>query len=320
MELGKSMKAMVYHKYGSPDELKLEEVAKPTPKDDEVLVKVKASSINRADLYMLKGSPFVIRLENGFTPKKKILGADIAGQVEAVGKNVKEFKVGDEVFGDISANGWGGFAEYVSAKENALVAKPTNITFEEAAAVPMASVTAFQGLQDKGQIQSNQKVLIYGASGGVGTWAVQISKSFGTHVTAVCSTRNVEMIRSLGADEVIDYTKEDFAENGKRYDLILAANGDLPLAKYKSALTPNGIYVCTGGSLKQIFSSLIFGSKQVRGLSSKPNKKDLIFIQELLANGKIKSVIDKTFPLTELADAFRYFESGKVKGKIVISH
>ncbi|HCR72246.1 MAG TPA: alcohol dehydrogenase, partial [Anaerolineae bacterium] len=167
------MKAMVYHKYGSPDELKLEEVAKPTPKDDEVLVKVKASSINRADLYMLKGSPFVIRLENGFTSKKKILGADITGQVEAVGKDVKEFKVGDEVFGDISANGWGGFAEYVSVKENALVAKPTQITFEEAAAVPMAAVTALQGLKDKGQIQSNQKVLIYGASGGVGTWAVQ---------------------------------------------------------------------------------------------------------------------------------------------------
>ncbi len=314
------MKAMVYHKYGSPDELKLEEVTKPTPKDDEVLVKIKASSINRADLYMLKGSPFVIRLENGFTPKKKILGADIAGQVEAVGKNVKEFKVGDEVFGDISANGWGGFAEYVSVKENALVAKPTNITFEEAAAVPMASVTALQGLQDKGQIQPNQKVLIYGASGGVGTWAVQISKSFGTHVTAVCSTRNVEMIRSLGANEVIDYTKEDFSENGKRYDLILAANGNLPLAKYKNALTSNGIYVCTGGSLKQIFSSLIFGSKQVKNLSSKPKKKDLLFVQELLANRKIKSVIDKTFPLIELADAFRYFESGKVKGKVVISH
>lgn len=314
------MKAMVYHKYGSPDELKLEEVAKPTPKDDEVLVKVKASSINRADLYMLKGSPFVIRLENGFTPKKKILGADIAGQVEAIGKNVTEFKVGDEVFGDISANGWGGFAEYVSVKENAVVRKPTQITFEEAAAVPMASVTALQAIQDKGQIQKNQKVLIYGASGGVGTWAVQIAKSFGTHVTAVCSTRNVEMIRGIGADEVIDYTQEDFSQNGKRYDLIIGANGDLPLAKYKSALTPNGIYVCSGGSLKQIFGSLIFGSKQVRGLSSKPNKKDLLFVQELLANGKIKSVIDKTFPLTELADAFRYFESGKVKGKVVISH
>lgn len=312
------MKAMVYHKYGSADELKLEEVVKPTPKDEEVLVKVKSASINRADLYMLKGSPFVIRLENGFTPKKKILGADIAGQVEAVGKNVKEFKVGDDVFGDISANGWGGFAEYVSVKENAVVQKPTQITFEEAATVPMAAVTALQAIQDKGQIQSNQNVLIYGASGGVGTWAVQIAKSFGAHVTAVCSTRNVEMIRGIGADEVIDYSKEDFSKNGKRYDLIVGANGDLALAKYKSALTPNGIYVCSGGSLKQIFGSLIFGSKQVRGLSSKPNKKDLLFIQELLASGKIKSAIDKTFPLTELADAFRYFESGKVKGKVVI--
>lgn len=314
------MKAIVYHKYGTPDELKLEDVSKPTPKDDEVLVKVKASSINKADTYMLKGEPFFLRLENGFTPKKKILGADIAGQIEAVGKNVKEFKVGDEVFGDISACGWGGFAEYVSVKENALVAKPTNITYEEAAAVPMAAVTALQGLRDKGQIQLNQKVLIYGASGGVGTWAVQIAKSFGTHVTAVCSTRNVEMIRALGADEVIDYTKEDFSQNGKRYDLILAANGDLSLKKYKSTLTPNGIYVCTGGSMKQIFSSLIFGNKQVRNLSSKPNKKDLMFVRDLLALGKIKSVIDKTFPLPELADAFRYFESGKVKGKVVVSH
>ena len=316
------MKAMVYHKYGTPDELKLEEVNKPTPKDDEVLVKIKASSINKADTFYLKGEPFFLRLENGVQkPKKiKILGADIAGQVEAVGKNVKEFKIGDEVFGDISACGWGGFAEFASAKENALVAKPTQITFEEAAAVPMAAVTALQGLKDKGQIQSNQKVLIYGASGGVGTWAVQISKSFGTHVTAVCSTRNVEMIRSLGADEVIDYTKEDFSENGKRYDLILAANGDLSLKKYKSSLSSNGIYVCTGGSLKQIFNSLIFGSKQVKNLLSKPKKKDLLFVQELLANRKIKSVIDKTFPLIELADAFRYFESGKVKGKVVISH
>lgn len=315
------MKAMVYHQYGSPDVLKLEEVTKPTPKDDEVLVKVQASSINRADLYMLKGSPFMIRLMNGLqTPKKKILGADIAGQVEAVGKNVKEIKIGDEVFGDISASGWGGFAEYVSVKENALVTKPTNITFEAAAAVPMSAVTALQAIQDKGQIQSNQKVLIHGASGGVGSWAVQISKSFGAHVTAVCSTRNVEMARGLGADEVIDYSKEDFSKNGKRYDLIIGANGDVPLAKYKSALTANGIYVCTGGSMKQIFGAMIFGGKQASSLTSTPNKKDLLFLQRLLADGKIKPVIDKIYPLHELADAFRYFEAGKVKGKVVISY
>lgn len=315
------MKAMTYREYGSPDVLKLEEITKPIPKDDEVLVKVKASSINRADWYMLKGEPFMLRLEAGIQkPKRIILGADIAGQVEAVGKDVKEFKVGDEVFGDISACGWGGFAEYVSVKENALVAKPSVITFEEAAAVPMAAVTALQGLRDKGQIQSNQNVLIYGASGGVGTWAVQIAKSFGTHVTAVCSTRNIEMIRSIGADVVIDYTKEDFVQNGKQYDLIIGANGDRSLADYKKALTPNGIYVCTGGSMKQIFSSLIFGNKQVRNLPSKPNQKDLLFIQELLATRKIKSVIDKIYPLEELADAFRYFETGKVKGKVVVSH
>lgn len=315
------MKAITYREYGSPDVLKLEEIEKPTPKDDQVLVKVFASSINRADWYMLKGEPFMLRLEAGIQkPKRIILGADIAGQVEAVGKNVKGFKIGDDVFGDISACGWGGFAEYVSVNENALAAKPTQITFEAAASAPMASVTALQGLRDKGQIHQNQNVMIYGASGGVGTWAVQIAKSFGTHVTAVCSTRNVEMVRSLGADVVIDYTKEDFSQNGKVYDLILGANGDRSLADYKRALSPNGIYVCTGGSMKQIFSSLIFGNKQVRNLASKPNQKDLIFIQEFLASGKIKAVIDKVYPLHELADAFRYFETGKVKGKVVIRH
>ena len=314
------MKAMVYRKYGSPGVLKLEEVTKPTPNDDEVLVKVKASSVNRADAYLLKGEPLFIRLEYGFSPKKIILGADIAGQVAAIGKNVTEFKVGDEVFGDISACGLGGFAEYASVKENALVSKPANITFEEAAAVPMAAVTALQGLQDKGRIQPNQKVLIYGASGGVGTWAVQIAKSFGAHVTAVCSTRNMDMMKAIGADEVIDYTKEEFSQNGIKYDLVIGANGNIPLAKYKQALTTNGIYVCTGGSMKQIFSSLIFGNKQVRNLSSKPNKKDLLFLRELLAAGKIKSVIDKVYPLHDLADAFRYYELGKVRGKLVISH
>lgn len=314
------MKAIVYTKYGSPDVLHLKDVEKPTPKEDEVLVKIKASSINRADLYMLKGEPFMLRFEAGLQkPKRIILGADIAGQVEAVGKNVKDFKVGDEVFGDISANGWGGFAEYVSVKENALVAKPIHITFEEAAAVPMAAVTALQALLDKGQIQQNQHVLIHGASGGVGTWAVQIAKSFGTHVTAVCSTRNIELMRSLGADAVIDYTKEDFSQSGKQYDLIIGANGNRSLADYKRALTPNGIYVCTGGSMKQIFSALIFGNKQIKSLTSKPNKKALMFLSDLLATGKIKPVIDKTYPLREVAEAFRYFESGKVKGKVVVS-
>ena len=315
------MKAIVYTEYGSPDVLHLKEIEKPTPKDNEVLVKVFASSINRADWYLLKGEPFLLRLEAGIQkPKRIILGADIAGQVEAIGKNVKDFKIGDEVFGDISACGWGGFAEYVSVKENALALKPANITFEAAASTPMASVTALQGLRDKGQIHQNQNVLIYGASGGVGTWAVQVAKSFGTHVTAVCSTRNVEMVRSIGADDVIDYTKEDFIQRGKVYDLILGANGDRSLSDYKKALTPNGIYVCTGGSMKQIFSSLIFGNKQVRNVSSKPNQKDLVFIQELLESEKVKPVIDKIYPLTELADAFRYFETGKVKGKVVISH
>ena len=315
------MKAIVYTEYGSPDVLHLKEVEKPTPNDNEDLVKVFASSINRADWYMLNGEPFLVRLEAGIQkPKRIILGADIAGQVEAVGKNVEEFKIGDEVFGDISACGWGGFAEYVSVNENALVLKPAQITFEAAASAPMAAVTALQGLRDKGQIRQNQNVLIYGASGGVGTWAVQIAKSFGTHVTAVCSTRNVEMVRFMGADDVIDYTKEDFIQAGKVYDLILGANGERSLADYKRALSSNGIYVCTGGSMKQIFSSLIFGNKKIKNLSSKPNKKDLLFIKELLETGKVKPVIDKIYPLAELADAFRYFETGKVKGKVVISH
>jgi len=322
------MKAIVYTEYGPPDVLQLEEVEKPTPKDNEVLVKVHAASANYADWGLLRGEPFLVRLMAGglLKPKNKILGADIAGRVEAVGRSVKQFQPGDEVFGDISACGWGGFAEYVCASENALVLKPANISFEEAAAVPLAAVTALQGIRDKGKIQSGQKVLINGASGGVGTFAVQIAKSFATEVTAVCSTRNLDMARSIGADQVIDYTQEDFTQSGQRYDLIIAANGDHSISDYERALSPEGIYVCTGGSLTQIFQSMLLGpwismtgSKKMGSSATKPNQKDLAFMKELLEAGKVVSVIDRRYPLSEVAEALRYLGEGHARGKIVIT-
>jgi len=322
------MKAIVYTKYGPPEVLQLKEVEKPIPKDNEVLVKVHASSVNYADWGLLRGKPFLIRLmEFGpLKPKNKILGADVAGRVEAVGRNVKQFQPGNEVFGDISACGWGGFAEYVSVPENALALKPANISFEEAAAVPLAAVTALQGIRDKGQIQPEQKVLINGASGGVGTFAVQIAKSFGAEVTAVCSTRNLDMARSIGADQVIDYTQEDFTQNGQRYDLIIAANGYHSISDYKRALSPEGIYVCTGGSMTQIFQSMLLGplmsmtgSKKMGNLAAKSNKKDLVFMKELLEVGKVVPVIDRHYPLSEVAEALGYLGEGHAQGKVVIT-
>src|SRR5437870_245970 len=247
---GTLMKAIVNTKYGSPDVLKLEEVEKPTPQDNEVLVKVHAAAANTADLHFLRGKPCVMRLMVYWLlkPKNTILGSDIAGRVEAVGRNVTQFQQDDEVFGNIR----GGFAEYVCAREDALVLKPANTTFEEAAAVPLAGVTALQGLRDKGQIKPGQKVLINGAGGGVGTFAVQIAKAFRAQVTGVCSTKNVDMVRSIGADHVIDYTQEDFTKNGQHYDLILAANGYHPISAYRRALNPEGIYATTGGSMDQM--------------------------------------------------------------------
>ena len=237
-----------------------QEVPQPTPGDNEVLIKVHAVSANSADLHMLRADPFLIRMSSGLLrPKQQILGADIAGTVEAVGKGVTRFKPGDEVFGDISACGWGGFAEYVCATEEALVLKPAKLTFEEAAAVPMAAVTALQGLRTKGKIQPGQKVLIYGASGGVGSFSVQIAKSFGAEVTAVCSTRHLDMVRSLGADRVMDYTQEDFSRNGHRYDLIVACNGYRPISDYRRALSPNGTYVMSGGAASQMAEAMLQG-------------------------------------------------------------
>jgi len=321
------MKAIVYTKYGSPDVLELKEVAKPTPKDDEVLIKVHAASVNAADLHYLRADPFLIRLMSGLLkPKNTILGADIAGRVEAIGSNVKQFKPGDEVFGDMSECGRAGFAEYVCARENALVLKPARLTFEQAAAVPMAAVTALQGLRSKGQIQPGQKVLVNGASGGVGTFAVQIAKSFGTDVTAVCSTGNVDMVRSLGADRVIDHTQEDFTQNGHRYDLILAVNGYHSISDYQRALNPKGIYVTTGGSMAQMSQAMLqgpwismTGSKKMSNMLARPNQKDLAFVKELLEAGKVVPVIDRCYPLSKVPEAIRYLEEGHARGKVVIT-
>ncbi len=319
------MKAIVNTQYGSPDVLRMLEVAKPTPKENEVLIKIHAVAVNAADWHLLKADPFLVRLQFGlFKPKHTILGADIAGRVEAVGQNVKNFKVGDEVFGDISSSGWGGYAEYAAVREDVLVLKPANISFEEAAAVPMASVTALLGLKE-GKIQQGQTVLINGASGGVGTFAIQIAKAFGAEVTAVCSTRNVELARSLGADYVIDYTKEDFTKSDKQYDLILAANGYHSLADYQRALRPNGKYVVTGGTNAQMFEVLLFGRAKSKGnqkmgnILSKPSQKELEFIAGLLADGKVKPVIAKRYTLAQTADAIRCVEEGHAQGKVVIT-
>ena len=322
------MKAIVYTKYGPPDDvLELKEVEKPTPKDDEVLVKVHAASVNYPDWGCVRGKPFYLRLMTGLLkPKNKILGTDIAGQVEAVGRNVKQFQPGDEAFGYTAGLGFGGFAEYVSVPENALALKPVNITYEEAATVPMAACVALRGLRDKGQIQPGQKVLINGASGGVGTFAVQIAKSFGAEVTGVCSTRNLDMVRSIGADQVIDYTQEDFTKSGQHYDLILAANGYHSISDYKRALSPKGIYVCTGGSMAQIFQSMLLGpwmsmtgGKKMGNLAAKSNKQDLSFMKELFEAGKVVPVIDRRYPLSEVAEALGYLGEGHAQGKVVIT-
>jgi NADPH:quinone reductase-like Zn-dependent oxidoreductase len=321
------MKAMLNTKYGSPDVLQLREMEKPEPRDNEVLVKVYASSVNAADWHHLRGTPLVFRLASGLLePKIKILGADVAGRVEAVGKNVKLFRPGDDVFGDLAAVGFGAFAEYVRVPENIFVLKPANLSFEEAAAVPVAAVTALQGLRDKGQIQPGQKVLINGASGGVGTFAIQIAKSFGAEVTAVTSTRNLSTARQIGADHVIDYTREDFTQSGQHYDLILAVNGYHPLSAYKRALRPEGAYVVTGGSTAQMFEVMLLGpwafrkgSHKQGNLAAKPNIKDLAFVKELLEAGKVTPVIDKCYPFHKIPEAIRYLEEGHARGKIVIS-
>jgi NADPH:quinone reductase-like Zn-dependent oxidoreductase len=319
------MKAIVQHKYGSPDALQLKEVEKPTPKDDEVLIKIHAASVNAYDWHFLTADIFLIRLMGGglLKPKNTMPGADVAGRVEAVGRNVKQFQQDDEVFGDI---GHGGFAEYACTPESRLALKPANLSFEEAAAVPMAALTALQGLRDEGQIHPGQKVLIYGASGGVGTFAVQIAKTFGAEVTAVCSSRNLDQARCIGADHIIDYTKENFTRNGQQYDLILAANGYHSLSAYKRALAPKGIYVMAGGSMAQIFQAMLMGSwmsetggRKMGGVAAKVDQNDLGLIKELIEAGKVKPVIDRRYPLSEAAEALRYLGAGHARGKVVIT-
>ncbi len=315
------MKAILCTTYGPPEVLELKEVETPAPKDEEVLVKVRAASANILDLQIRGGAA---RIWGGLTkPRDPRLGRDIAGRVEAIGGNVKEFRPGDEVFGVCK----GGYAEYATARENELTLKPANRSFEEAAALPVAAITALQGLRDKGQIRPGQKVLINGASGGVGTFAVQIAKSFGAEVTAVCSTRNLDVARSIGADHIIDYTHEDFTKSRQRYDLILAVNGYHSLADYRRALTPEGIYLAAGGSLTQVLQALLLAplfsrtGRQKMGFMgiANINRKDLIVLSELLEAGKVVPVIDRRYPLSKTAEALQYLGEGHARGKVVIT-
>ena len=324
----KLTKAIVHRCYGSPNVLKLEDIEKPSAADDQVLVKVHAASVNPLDWHYMRGTPYLVRLDSGFgKPENPRLGVDFAGTVEAVGKNVKRFKPGDEVFG----GKFGAFAEYVSVREDrALALKPANVTFEQAASVPIAALTALQGLRDKGRIQPGQKVLINGASGGVGTFAVQIAKSFGAEVTGVCSTRNVPMVQSIGADHVIDYTQEDFTKGGQRYDLILDNVGSHSLLEYRRALNPKGIFVIVGGPsngqwigpltipIKALMLSP-FVSQKFLPFLAELNKEDLTTVSDLMQAGKLTPVIDRRYKLSEVPAAIRYLEEGHARGKVVIT-
>jgi NADPH:quinone reductase-like Zn-dependent oxidoreductase len=321
------MKAILYTKYGPPDVLQLTDAATPVPKDHQVLMRIRAASVNPLDWHYMRGTPYLVRTQGGWRkPKDLRLGVDVAGQVEAVGKDVTQFKPGDEVFGACK----GAFAEYVCASQRLLALKPANVTFEQAAAVPVAAFTALQGLRDKGQIRPGQKVLINGAAGGVGTFAVQIAKVFGANVTGVCSTRNVEMVRSIGADHVIDYTREDFTRNGQRYDLIFDSVGNHSLSDCRRTLTPEGTLVLVGGPdegnwlgpmtgmLKAVVLSR-FVSQKLLPFLAHLSKEDLMIIRGLLEAGKVVPVIDRSYPLRDVPEAIRYLEEGHARGKVVIT-
>jgi NADPH:quinone reductase-like Zn-dependent oxidoreductase len=319
------MKAIVRETYGPPDVLHLEDVPVPPLRDGDVLVRVHAAAANAGDWHLLRGTPFPFRLVAGLRiPKFRIIGTDIAGHVEAVGRNVTQFRPGDEVFGELSRCGFGAYAEFAAAPEKALALKPANVSFEEAATLPTAGCTALQGLR-KGRIERAQRVLINGASGGVGTFAVQVARTFGAEVTAVCSTRNVDVVRSIGADHVIDYTKDDFTTHGRRYDLILAANGDRSIWHYRRALAADGCYTMTGGSNRQLTDALLFGPllslsrQQFGNVLMRPGQADLLALKELCETEKVRPVIDRRFPLSEAASAVRYVEDGHARGKVVIT-
>jgi NADPH:quinone reductase-like Zn-dependent oxidoreductase len=314
------MKAVEYEKFGEPnDVLQLKEVEKPTPRDNEVLVKIHAVSINYGDLAFVRGKPFMIRLMGAglLRPRNKILGSDVAGRVEAVGREVELFQIGNEVFGELAMHGWGGFAEYVSAPGNVLALKPANLTYEEAAAVPQAATVALHSLRDGGQVQPGEKVLINGASGGIGTFAVQIAKSLGAEVTGVCSTRNLEMVRSIGADHVIDYTKEDFTQNEGRYDRIIDIVANRSMSDYLRALSPEGKYIAVAFNPSSMFAR--GGGKKAGPLEVKSSVEDLVFLKGLIEAGKVVPVIDRRYTLSEVAEALRYYGERHSQGKVVIT-
>jgi NADPH:quinone reductase-like Zn-dependent oxidoreductase len=322
------LKAITYQSYGSPDVLEFQEVDEPVVNDDEVLVRVRAASANPRDWHIMRGLPSFMRLQFGLRrPKTTALGSDMAGQVEAVGKHVTRFRPGDEVFAFVLA---GGFAEYTCVPEDFLGLKPANLTFEQAATVPLAALTALQGLRDHGRIQPGQKVLIIGASGGVGTFAVQIARSFGAHVTGVCSTRNVDMVRSIGADHVIDYTQEDFTQSDQKYDLVFQLAGTRSPSDCRRALTPKGTLVLSSGEsdgrwigpIDRIIKAVVlspFVSQRLGTFEAKQSKEDLQVLKELIESGKVSPVIDRTYPLSETPEAIRYLEEGHARGKVVIT-
>ncbi len=319
------MKAVVYTKYGSPDLLQLQEVEKPTPTGDEVLIKIRAVSVNRSDWEGLVGKPSYVRIGGLLRPRRHILGSDIAGRIEAVGSNARRFQPGDEVFGDILGR-MGGFAEYVCARERSLALKPAGMTFEQVAAIPQAAVIALQGIRDKGEVQPGQKVLINGAGGGAGSFAVQLARLYSSEVTGVDNTAKLDFMRSIGADHVVDYTREDFARNGKQYDLILDLIAYRSVFACKRALRPNGSYYAVGGSVATLFQILLLGplirritTRKIRVLVVQPNLKDMLHITELYEAGKVVPAIDRRFSLSEVPEALRYLGEGRVKGKVVIT-
>lgn len=320
------MKAVVYHEYGSPEVLELKEVETPTPKDNEVLIKVHVTSVNSWDWDLLRGKPFIVRLVGGgiSKPKINILGCDIAGTVEAIGKKVTQFKVGDEVFGDLSGGNWGGFADYVCAREKELSLKPTGINFEQAASLPQAAVMALQGVRDYGKVKAGQKVLINGAGGGIGTFAIQMAKEAGAIITGVDGVQKFDLMRTLGADHVIDYKQEDFTQNGERYDLILDVVGHHSIYDYKKALTPTGNYRMIGGPTPLIFQSVFVApfitmfTKKKMGILAQETNKDLAYLAELVVTGKLKPIIDKVYSLAETPKALQFLGDGSVLGKVII--